>query len=232
MNLQESGRGVAGKSRARAEVRSLGDAEQQADQQISPKQPGEREVSRAALRKIMAAVQASASRNTAITAGSLTSRTNFAPKEATSLRQGFAIARHGQVSGQLQSLGALPDTGNQHFLFVANQSIKLSLRDARASQSPACWPLRSPLFMKAAKAASRMRSRPAVSAPPFWRFVFDAAVIARSLLILVPHSTPISGVSKSYACGCNLSLAAASKTGGTDRYHRKMIPRGIKGAEQ
>jgi hypothetical protein len=41
MKLQKGGCGVAGASRDFAGVRSLGDAEQQADHQIAPKQPGE-----------------------------------------------------------------------------------------------------------------------------------------------------------------------------------------------
>src|SRR5438094_7472751 len=41
MKLQEGGCGVAGASRDFAGVRSLGDAEQQADDQIAPEQPGE-----------------------------------------------------------------------------------------------------------------------------------------------------------------------------------------------
>jgi len=41
MKLQEGGCGVAGTSRDLAGVRSLGDAQQQADQQIAPEQPGE-----------------------------------------------------------------------------------------------------------------------------------------------------------------------------------------------
>src|SRR5260370_32710444 len=41
MKLQEGGCGVAGTSRDFARVRSLGDAEQQADHQIAPEQPGE-----------------------------------------------------------------------------------------------------------------------------------------------------------------------------------------------
>src|SRR5260370_18218783 len=41
MKLEEGGCGVAGTSRDFAGVRSLGDAEQQADHQIAPEQPGE-----------------------------------------------------------------------------------------------------------------------------------------------------------------------------------------------
>src|SRR5260370_40265112 len=41
MKLQEGGCSVAGTSRDFAGVRSLGDAEQQADHQIAPEQPGE-----------------------------------------------------------------------------------------------------------------------------------------------------------------------------------------------
>jgi hypothetical protein len=41
MKLQEGGRSVAGTSRNFAGVRPLGDAEQQADHQIAPQQPGE-----------------------------------------------------------------------------------------------------------------------------------------------------------------------------------------------
>jgi len=41
MKLQEGGCGVAGTSRDFAGVRSLGDAEQQADHQVAPEQPGE-----------------------------------------------------------------------------------------------------------------------------------------------------------------------------------------------
>jgi hypothetical protein len=40
MELQEGGCGVAGTSRDFAGIRSLGDAEQQADLQIAPEQPG------------------------------------------------------------------------------------------------------------------------------------------------------------------------------------------------
>jgi hypothetical protein len=40
MKLQEGGCGVAGTSRDFAGIRSLGDAEQQADHQIAPEQPG------------------------------------------------------------------------------------------------------------------------------------------------------------------------------------------------
>jgi hypothetical protein len=43
------------------------------------------------------------------------------------LLQGFAIAQRGQVSGYGQSLGALTDAGDQYFLFVANERVKLSL---------------------------------------------------------------------------------------------------------
>src|SRR5229473_2952412 len=44
--------------------------------------------------------------------------------------------------------------------------------------------------MNAAKAASRMRSRTAVSSPPFWRrFDIDAVAITLSLTTLVPYST-------------------------------------------
>src|ERR1700724_4730536 len=41
MKLQEGGCGVAGTSRDFVRVRSLGDAEQQADHQIAPEKPGE-----------------------------------------------------------------------------------------------------------------------------------------------------------------------------------------------
>src|SRR5260370_36401324 len=41
MKLQEGGCGVSGTSRDFAGVRSLGDAEQQADHQMAPEQPGE-----------------------------------------------------------------------------------------------------------------------------------------------------------------------------------------------
>src|SRR5258708_39113104 len=41
MKLQEGGCGIAGTSRDFAGVRSLGDAEQQADYQMAPEQPGE-----------------------------------------------------------------------------------------------------------------------------------------------------------------------------------------------
>jgi len=41
MKLQEGGCGLAGTSRDFAGVRSLGDAEQQADHQMAPEQPGE-----------------------------------------------------------------------------------------------------------------------------------------------------------------------------------------------
>src|SRR5229473_3324721 len=41
MKLQEGGCAVAGTSRDFAGVRSLGDAEQQADHQLAPEQPGE-----------------------------------------------------------------------------------------------------------------------------------------------------------------------------------------------
>src|SRR5260370_7902977 len=41
MKLQEGSRGVAGTSRDFAGVRSLGDAEQQADHQMAPEQPAE-----------------------------------------------------------------------------------------------------------------------------------------------------------------------------------------------
>src|SRR5712691_11689213 len=41
MKLQEGGCGVAGTSRDFAGVRSLGDAEQQADHRVAPEQPGE-----------------------------------------------------------------------------------------------------------------------------------------------------------------------------------------------
>src|SRR5437588_1009028 len=41
MKLQEGGCGIAGTSRDFAGVRSLGDAEQQADHQMAPEQPGE-----------------------------------------------------------------------------------------------------------------------------------------------------------------------------------------------
>src|SRR5260370_2305166 len=41
MKLEKSGCGFAGTSRDFAGVRSLGDAEQQADHQIAPEQPGE-----------------------------------------------------------------------------------------------------------------------------------------------------------------------------------------------
>src|SRR5215467_1281228 len=44
--------------------------------------------------------------------------------------------------------------------------------------------------MNAAKAASRMRSRTAVSSPPSWRgFDIDALAISLSLTTLVPYST-------------------------------------------
>src|SRR5215469_6836262 len=44
--------------------------------------------------------------------------------------------------------------------------------------------------MNAAKAASRMRSRTAVSSPPSWRgFDIDALAITLSLTTLVPYST-------------------------------------------
>ena len=42
------------------------------------------------------------------------------PEKNQHLRQGLAIAQHGQVSGHIESLGALADAGNQHLLFVAN----------------------------------------------------------------------------------------------------------------
>jgi hypothetical protein len=47
-----------------------------------------------------------------------------------------------------------------------------------------------PLFMNAAKAASRMRSRTAVSSPPSCRrFDLDAAAITLSLTTMVLYST-------------------------------------------
>src|SRR2546430_5431891 len=49
------------------------------------------------------------------------------PERNQHLLQGLAIAQHGQVSGHVQTLGAFADTGDQHFLFVANSRVKLSL---------------------------------------------------------------------------------------------------------
>src|SRR5215470_11333477 len=108
MKLQEGSCCVAGTSSDFAGVRSLGDAEQQADHQIAPNQPGEllgkfgrtsceqsgplapamilRKAARLVSRPIELSAPATsgawvtseiASRNTAMTVGSLTSRTSF-----------------------------------------------------------------------------------------------------------------------------------------------------------
>jgi len=45
---------------------------------------------------------------------------SFVPERSQHVRSGLTIARRGQVSGHLQSLGALADAGDQHFLFVAD----------------------------------------------------------------------------------------------------------------
>jgi len=56
----------------------------------------------------------------------------FRPERNQHLCQGLAIAQLGQICGYVQSLGTLADGSNQHFLFVANQRVKLSLRNSRA----------------------------------------------------------------------------------------------------
>jgi len=74
------------------------------------------------------AASAIASRNTPMTAGSLTSRTSC-PERSEQVREALAVVRHGQVSRHLKSLGALGDAGHEHFLFVADQRIELTLRN-------------------------------------------------------------------------------------------------------
>jgi hypothetical protein len=69
-----------------------------------------------------------ASRKTATTAGSLTSRTSWIPNARQHLRQRRAVAQRRHLGGRLQSLGALPDACDQHLLFVAHQRVELSLR--------------------------------------------------------------------------------------------------------
>ena len=49
------------------------------------------------------------------------------------VREALAVARHGQVSRHLKSLGALGDAGHEHFLLVADQRIELAFRNPRAS---------------------------------------------------------------------------------------------------
>src|SRR5580704_5809535 len=78
--------------------------------------------------------------------------------------------------------------------------------------------------MNAAKAASRMRWRTAVSSPPFWRrFDTDALAITFSLPTPVPYSTTMRERVEGdfYACGCNLFLVATSKVYGTQWYQIK-----------
>src|ERR1700730_7597077 len=83
--------------------------------------------------------------------------------------------------------------------------------------------------MNAAKAASRMRSRTAVSSPlSWWRFDVDAVAITLSLTMLVPYSTT-KCVSVSFAFFAsffarvgNLFSSRASKLAcGTQRYQKQ-----------
>src|SRR5712664_2978493 len=142
MKLQEGGCGVAGTYRDFAGVRSLGDAEQQADQQIAPEQPAELlgkfgRTAREQPRRLglghdltqggaacLAPYRVERTRHF----GGLNRLGDRQPEYSNHrgiaylvdelrsersqyLLQGFPIAQHGQVSGYVQSLRALADTG-------------------------------------------------------------------------------------------------------------------------
>jgi len=163
MKLQEGGSGIAGTLSDFAGVRSIGDAEQQADLQIAPEQPGEllgkfgrtscEQSGRLGLGHDFAQGGAASlacdrvegtchfggldhlgdrqpeygnDRGIACLANEL------CPERNQYLRQGLAVAQYGQISGHVESFGAPPDAGDQHFLFVANQCVKLSFGDTRA----------------------------------------------------------------------------------------------------
>src|SRR5260370_33630258 len=174
MKLQEGGCGVAGTSSNFAWVRSLGDAEEEADQQIAQEQPSD-------LRGKFGRTSSEESGplgtghdfpqgGPACLASDRVERTRhfggldhlgdrqseyhndrgiayladeLGPEGSQHLRQGLTIAQYGQVSGHAESLGPLADGGDQHILLVANYCVKLSLRNARALRSQACWPLRT-----------------------------------------------------------------------------------------
>src|SRR6266404_1631181 len=66
--------------------------------------------------------------------------------------------------------------------------------------------------MNAAKAASRMRSRTALSSPPFWRrFDADALAITLSLWTLVPYSTIFFILGRNFFCSRASKLARGTQ---------------------
>src|SRR5260370_33306591 len=162
MKLQEGGCGVAGTSRGFARVRSLGDAEQQADHQMAPEQPGELlgKFGRTSCEESgrLGSGHDFTQGGAACLASYRVERTRhfwsldhlgdrqpeygsdcgiayladeLGPERSQHLRQGLAIAQYGEVTGHAESLGALADAGDQHFLFVANERVKLWLRNLR-----------------------------------------------------------------------------------------------------
>src|ERR1700722_14133341 len=162
MKLQKRSRGVAGTCRDFACVRSLGDAEQQADHQITPKQPAEPfgKFGGTAIEKY-----GRLSPSHDLTQGGTTRLASYGverlrhlgrvdrladrqsehrndrwisyladelrPEGSKYVRECFAIARHGKVSGHLQSPRARADASDEHFLLVAHQRVQFSLRNAR-----------------------------------------------------------------------------------------------------
>src|SRR5215472_8774599 len=140
MKLQEGGCGVAGTTRDFAGVRSLSDAEQQADHQIAPEQPGELlgKFGRTSCKQSgsLGSCDDLAQGGAAFLACYRVERTrhfgglyhlgdrqpeygndrgiacltdDLSPEKSQDLRQGLAIAQYGQVSGHIESLGALAD---------------------------------------------------------------------------------------------------------------------------
>src|SRR6266436_4020801 len=128
MKLQEGGCRLAGTSRDFAMVRSLGDAEQQADHQIAPEQPGRlgpgHDITQGGT-ACLASYRVERTRHfggldrlgdrqseyrndrgIAYLADELRS------ERSQHLLQGLAIAQHGQVSGHVKSLGALAYAGD------------------------------------------------------------------------------------------------------------------------
>src|SRR5882724_4832892 len=163
MKLQEGGGCVAGTSRDFAGVRSLGDAEQQADHQMAPEQPAELlckfgRAAREQSRRLGSGHDFTHGGPACLTSSRVEHTRYFwgldrlsdrqpeyrndlgiayladEPRRERSqhLLQGLAIAQCRKVSGHVKSLGALADAGDQHFLFVANPRVELSLRNARA----------------------------------------------------------------------------------------------------
>jgi hypothetical protein len=125
MKLKKCCCGVAGTCRDFACARLPGDAEQQADHQITPEQPAE-------LFGEFGGVATEKSRRLSPDGwiGYLADEPR--PEGSQYVREALAIVRYGQVSGYLKPCSARIDACDQYLLLVAHHRLQFSFRNARA----------------------------------------------------------------------------------------------------